>query len=127
MGGIRPGFRLLDWMWSISTDPEHIIAVLRFIPEIIWHSSVGKLPNVLYDPILSSFGFAKKPRVPIQDFKDRALAAMKALFHLKIQRKCLTGEDVAKRKDDKKLDEGPRFASPATFIPAKEGDLESAL
>ena len=120
--------RLLDWMWSISTDTEHVIAVLRFIPEIIWHSGVGKLPsiNVLYESILSSFDFTKKPRVLIQSFKDRALAATKALVHLKIQRKCLTGEDVEKRKENK-LDKGPRLASPATFIPAEEGDLESAL
>ena len=101
----------------------------RFIPGIIWHSGVGKLPsiNVLYEFILSSFGYTKKPRVLIQSFEDRALAATKAFIHLKIQRKCLTGEDVAKRKDDKKLDEGPRLASPATFIPAEEGDLGSAL
>ena len=37
------------------------------------------------------------------------------------------GENVAKRKDGKKSDEGPRLASPPTFIPAEEGDLESAL
>ena len=93
--------RLLDWMWSILTDTEHIIAVLQFIPEIIWHSGVEKLPsiNVLYKSILSSFNFTKKLRVLIQSFKDRALAATKVLVHLKIQRKCLTG-----RKDSKKLD-----------------------
>ena len=88
-------------MWSISTDTEHIIAVVRSIPEIIWHSSVGKLPsiNVLYESTLSSFDFKKKLRVPIQSFKDRALAATKATIHLKIQRKCLTGEGAARRKD----------------------------
>ena len=48
-------------------------------------------------------------------------------MHLEIQRKCLTGDDVAKRKDDKKLDEGRRFASPVAFIPDEEADLESAL
>ena len=107
---------------------EHIIAVLRPIPEITWHSGVGKLPsiNVLYESTLSSFDF-KKPRVLIQSFKDRALAATKATIHLKIQRKCLTGEGTAGRKDVEKLDEGSRLASPATFIPAEEGDLESAL
>ena len=88
MGGIRPGFRLLDWMRSISTNTEHIVAVFRFIPEIIWDSGVRKLPsiNVLYEFILSSFDFTKKPRVPIQSVKDSALAATKALAYLKIQR-----------------------------------------
>jgi len=121
--------RLLDWMSSISTDTEIVIAVLRFIPEIIWHSGVEKLPSIneLYEFILSSFDFTKKPRVLIQSFKDRALAATKALVHLKIQRKCLTGEDVPRGKDNKKSGQGPRLASPATVIPAEEGDLESAL
>jgi hypothetical protein len=121
--------RLLDWMWNISIDTEIVIAVLRFIPEIIWHSSVEKLPSIdeLYESILSSFDFTKKPRVLIQSFKDRALAATRALVHFKIQRKCLTGGDVPKGKDNKKPGQGPRLASPATVIPAEEGDLESAL
>ena len=51
----------------------------------------------------------------------------KALVHLKIQRKFLIGEDVAKRKDTEKSDEGPRLASSATFIPTEEEYLESAF
>ena len=121
--------RLLYWMSSISTDTDIVIAVLRFIPEIIWHSGVERLPSIneLYESILSSFDFTKKPRVLIQSFKDRALAATKALVHLKIQRKCLTGEDISRGKDNRKSDQGPRLASQATVIPAEEGDLESAL
>jgi len=121
--------RLLDWMSSISTDTEIVIAVLRFIPEIIWHGGVERLPSIneLYESILSSFDFTKKPRVLIQSFKDRALAATKALVHLKIQRRCLTGEDAPRGKDNKKSDQGPRLASQATVIPTEEGDLESAL
>jgi len=121
--------RLLDWMSNISTDTEIVIAVLRFIPEIIWHGGVEKLPSIneLYESILSSFDFTKKPRALIQSFKDRALAATRALVHLKIQRKCLTGEDVPREKDNKNSDPGPRLASLATVIPAEEGDLESVL
>ena len=121
--------RLLDWMWSISIDTEIVIAVLRFIPEIIWHGGVEKLPSIdeLYESILSSFDFTKKPRVLIQSFKDRALAATRALVHLKIQRKCLTGGEVPKGKDNQRPDQGPRLASPAAVILAEEGDLESAL
>ena len=121
--------RLLDWMWSISTDIEIVITVLRFVPEIIWHSGVEKLPSIheLYESILSSFDFTKKPRVLIQSFKDRALAATRALVHLKIQRKCLTGEDVPEGKGKEKSNQGLRLASLATVIPAEEGDLESAL
>ena len=121
--------RLLDWMSSISTDTEILIAVLRFIPEIIWHSGVENLPSIneLYEFILSSFDFTKKPRVLIQSFKERALAATRALVHLKIQRKCLTGVDIPKRKGNMASVRGPRLASLATVIPAEEGDLESAL
>ena len=121
--------RLLDWMSNISTDTEIVIAVLRFIPEIIWHGGVERLPSIdeLYESILSSFDFTKKPRVLIQSFKDRALAATKALVHLKIQRRCLTEEDVPRGKDNRKSDQGPKLASQAAVIPAEEGDLESAL
>lgn len=121
--------RLLDWMSGNSTDTEIIIAVLRFIPEIIWHSGVEKLPslNELYEFILSSFDFTKQPRVLIRSFKDRALAAARALVHLKIQRKCLTGKDITRGKDNKKPDQNLRLASQTTVIPAEEGDLESVL
>ena len=72
---------LLDWMRSISTDMKHIAAVLRSIPEIIWNSGVGKLPsiNVLYEFVLSSFDFAKKPRVLIQSFKTELLLRRRRL------------------------------------------------
>jgi hypothetical protein len=120
---------LLEWMSSISTDTEIVIAVLRFIPEIIWHCGVENLPSIndLYEFILSSFDFTKKPRVLIQSFKDRALAATRALVHIKIQRKCLTGEDVSRGKDNTRSGQGPSLASQVTTIPAEEGDLESAL
>ena len=121
--------RLLEWMSSISTDTEIAIAVLRFIPEIIWHSDVENLPSIndLYEFILSSFDFTKKPRVLIQSFKDRALAATRALVHIKIQRKCLAEEDVPRGKDNNRSGQGPSLASQATTILADEGDLESAL
>jgi hypothetical protein len=121
--------RLLEWMSSISTDTEIVIAVLRFIPEIIWHCGVENLSSIndLYEFIQSSFDFTKKPRVLIQSFKDRALVATRALVHIKIQRKCLTGEDVSRGKDNTRSGQGPSLASQATTIPAEEGDLESAL
>ena len=121
--------RLLEWMSGISTDTEIVIAVLRFIPEIIWHCGVENLPSIndLYEFILSSFDFTKKPRVLIQSFKDRALAATRALVHIRIQRKCLTGEDVPRGKDNTRSGQGPSLASQATTIPVEEGDLESTL
>jgi hypothetical protein len=120
--------RLLEWMSNISTDTEIVIAVLRFTPEIIWYCGVENLPSIndLYEFILSSFDFTKKPRVLIQSFKDRALAATRALVHLKIQRKCLTGEDIPRGKDNTRSGQGPSLTSQATTILA-EGDLESAL
>jgi hypothetical protein len=116
-------------MSTISTDTEIVIAVLRFIPEIIWHCGVENLPSIndLYEFIQSSFDFTKKPRVLIQSFKDRVLAATRALVHIKIQRKCLTGEDIPRGKDNTSSGRRPSLASQATTIPAEEGDLESAL
>jgi hypothetical protein len=121
--------RLLKWTSNISTDTEIVIAVLHFILEIIWHCGVKNLPSIndLYEFILSSFDFTKKPRALIQSFKDRSLAATRALVHLKVPRKCLTGEDVPRGKDNTKSRQGPNLASQATAIPVEEGDLESAL
>ena len=62
--GFIPDSRLVDWMWSISTDTEHVIAILRFIPKITWHSDVGKILHRHFP--LSSFNFRKKPRALIQ-------------------------------------------------------------
>ena len=107
-GEFIPDSRLLDWMRGISADTEHIVAVLRFIPEIIRHSGVGKLPsiNVLYESTLSSFDFKKKPRVLIQSFKDRALAVTKALIHLNQDSEEMS--DQGGRSEEEGVGRGPQ-------------------
>jgi hypothetical protein len=53
----------------------------------------------------------KKLRVSIQNFKDRVLAAARALVHIKIQRKCPMGKDIPMGKDDRRLGQGPNLGS----------------
>ena len=78
--------------------------------------------NELYELIASSLGFMKKPRVLVQSFKDRALAAARAFDYLKIKEVSDRG-GRSKGRDSKRSDQNPRLASQATVIPAEEGML----
>ena len=87
------------WMFEVSMDPDVILDVVTFIPEIIWHGGIKTTPlEILYDIVLKCFDFDYSPKEPvlIPKFKDQAYLGAKALLHLAIQRKCIGNEsDVA--------------------------------
>ena len=83
-------------MFQMSTDADASMAIMRFIPEIIWHVDIQTTPlEKLYDTVLECFDQSSGHPVVIPRFKEKAYLSAKALVHLAIQRKCI-GNDSDK-------------------------------
>ena len=81
------------WMLETSTDPDAILHIMKFIPEIIWHDGIHATPlEKLYDTVLECFDHSSERPVLIPKFKNKAYLSAKALLHLGIQRKCIGNE-----------------------------------
>ena len=81
----------IAWMFDMSMDPDVILDIMKFIPEIIWHNGIPNTPlEKLYDTVLECFDYSSKSGSPVvpYKFKNKAYLCAKALLHLGIQRKC---------------------------------------
>ena len=90
----RSGFVLdsncIAWMFEMSMDPDTILDIMKFIPEIIWHDGIVTTPlEKLYDTVLECFDRSSGSSVLIPKFRNKAYLSAKALLHLFIQRKCM--------------------------------------
>ena len=77
----------------MSMDADVILAILKFIPEVVWHAGIRKIPlGKLYDTILDCLDRSSGSPVVIPKLKTKAYLSAKALLHLAIQRKCIGHE-----------------------------------
>ena len=77
----------ITWLFEKSRDTKIIMAIVRVIPEIIWHSGIETTPlGRLYDIVLECFDYSSKPPVVIPTLREKAYLSAKALVHLAIQR-----------------------------------------
>ena len=83
----------IAWMFEMSADPDFIIAIMRFIPEVVWHAGIQTAPLVrFYDTLLGCFDRSSGHPVVIPKLKDKAYFSARAVLHLAIQRKCVGNE-----------------------------------
>ena len=83
----------IAWMFEMSTDPDTILDIMKFIPEIIWHDGIWTTPlEKLYDTVLECFDCSSGSPVLLPKFRKKAYLSAKALLHLFIQRKCMGHE-----------------------------------
>jgi len=83
----------IAWMFSMSMDPDVIMAIMKFIPDIVWHAEIRTTPlERLYDTVLECFDRSTGHRVVIPRLRNKAYLSAKALLHLAIQRKCIGHE-----------------------------------
>ena len=84
-------------MFKMSMDPDVILAIVKFIPKIVWHNDIQTTPlEKLYDTALECIDNSSGSPVVAPKFRDKAYLSAKALVHLGIQRKCMGNEsDVA--------------------------------
>jgi len=86
----------ITWMFEMSMDMDIIMAIMKFIPEVVWHAGIQTTPlQRLYDTVLECFDHSSGHPTVIPKFRDRAYFAAKALLHLTIQRKCIGDEHNA--------------------------------
>jgi len=80
-------------MFEMSMDTDIIMAIMRFVPEVVWHASIRTTPlERLYDTVLECFDRSSGRPVVIPKLRNKAYFSAKALLHLAIQRKCIGHE-----------------------------------
>ena len=85
--------KCIAWMFERSMDADVIMAIMRFIPEVVWHADIHSIPlERLYDTVLECFDRSTGRPLVIPKLQDKAYFSAKALLHLAIQRKCIGRE-----------------------------------
>jgi len=84
------------WMFDMCIDVDVIMAIMKFIPEVVWHAGIHTTPlQRLYDTMFECFDHSSGCPIVIPKFRDKAYLAAKALLHLILQRKCIGKEHAA--------------------------------
>ena len=85
--------KCIAWMFEMSMDSDVIMAIMRFIPEVVWYAGIRTTPlERLYDTVLECFDRSSGHPVVIPKLRNKAYLSAKALLHLAIQRKCIGDE-----------------------------------
>ena len=83
----------IAWMFKMSTDPDFILAILKFIPEITWHAGIQTTPlETLYDTLVDCFDRSTGRPIVIPKLRNKAYFSAKAVLHLATQRRCIGDE-----------------------------------
>ena len=111
-------------LFGISTDSDVVLAITKFVPEIVWHDGIRTTPlEKIYDTVLECFDRSSGRLVVIPKFRNEAYFAAKALVHLAIQRQCFdsrSDQALIKSISDRHQVMGAEH-------PGGDSDLESTL
>ena len=111
-------------MFQMSIDADVSMAIMKFIPEVVWHAGIQTTPlERLYDMTLECFDHSSGRPVVIPKLRDKAYPSAKALLHLAIQRKCI-GNDSDKAVFESISNWHPTMGSEHY---KEDSDLESTL
>ena len=78
------------WMFEKPIEHDTVMAIVRFIPEIVWHSGIKTIPlEKTYDNLLECFDDNLNSPTVLSRCRDRAYLSAKAVLHMIIQRRCL--------------------------------------
>jgi len=116
--------KCIAWMFEKSMDADVKVAIMRLIPEIVWHPGIQTTPlERLYDTVLECFDFSTGHPLVSPKLKEKAYLSAKALLHLTIQRKCIGGEsDEAVFRSISR-----RYKTMGTEYYRGDSDLESTI
>ena len=110
-------------MFEMSMDANVIMAIMRFIPEVIWHAGIRKIPlEPLYDTVVECLDRSSGHLVVIPEFRSKAYLSAKAFLHLTIQHKC-----IAHKNDREVFGCISERYSPMNLVHCGDLDLESTL
>jgi len=96
------------------------MAILRFIPEVIWYAGIWTTPfdRLQYDTVLECFNCSTRNPVVIPKLRNRVYLSAKALLHLMIQRRCIS------HGSDKAVFKPTPSQHPIMWFKHYEGDLD---
>ena len=115
----------IAWMFEMSTDPDVVLDIIKFIPEITWHNGIRTVPlEKLYDTIVECLDHSSGHPVVIPKSRNKAYFSAKALVHLAIQRKCMGDESDTAMFDPTSR---PRLQNIGSTHYEGDSDLESTL
>ena len=115
--------RCIAWMFEMCIDADFIMAIMKFIPEVVWHTGTRAVPlEKLYDTLFGCFDCSSGSPILIPKLKDRAYTSAKALLHFSIQQKSLGdgSGDLFKSISKRHLTMKPKLRM-------DDSDLESTL
>ena len=93
LGGYVLDTNCIAWMLKMSMDPDVILDIMKFIPEVVWHPDIRTIPlEKLYDTLLECFNQSSGRPVLIPKFRNKAYHSAKALLHIATQRKCINAK-----------------------------------
>ena len=79
------------WMFKMLMESDLIMAIMRFVPEVIWYAVIWTTPlERFYDMVLKFFDCSSGRPVVIPKLRNKAYLSAKTL--LVIQRKCIDNE-----------------------------------
>jgi len=83
----------IAWMFEISMDKDIIMAIMRFIPEVVWHAGIHNVPlKRVYDTLLECCDRSSGFPIVVPKLRNKAYLSAKALLHLIIQCRCIGRE-----------------------------------
>ena len=86
----------IAWLFQKSRDAEAIMATVRLIPEIVWHTGIGTTQlERLYDIVFECLNSLSKLPAVTPELREKAYHSAKALLHLAVQRKAIESEEEA--------------------------------
>jgi len=84
----------VTWMFEKPIEYDTVVAIIRFIPEIVWHGGIRTIPlERIYHNLLECFDDRAHDATVISRYRDRAYLSAKAALHIIVQRRCL-GENA---------------------------------
>jgi len=82
----------VTWMFERPVEHETVMAIIRFIPEIVWHGGIKTIQlERIYDNLLECFDDQIHFPTVLSRYRDRAYISAKAVLHIIVQRGCLAG------------------------------------
>ena len=125
-GGYVLDSNCIAWMFKMSLDWDVIMAIMEFIPDVVWHAGIRTTPlERLYDTVLECFSFSDGRPVILPKLKKKAYVSAKALLHLAIQRRC--AGDESDKELFRSISTRHPIMGPVRYKGGSESDLESTL
>ena len=110
----------------MTTDPDVVIPIMDFIPEIIWHGGITDVPlKSIYSILMDCFDFSGPNPVAIPKLRDITYLSARAFAHIVLQRRCITQSTEDEREVLQALCAGHPLLSSTDYGP--DSDLKTAL